>query len=293
MGVREEFMAKEQILLADWFPLQGDRNREKGGRSFYFFDLDDNILHLTTPIVLFHKESGEALEISSGELSSEGHDVGKSGRFADYIFVDDDQTGSFKYFRDQKCPRKSQPFVHDIRKTIKRSEWIWKGPSWNSFYYAVVNRRPVSIITARGHSRPTMREGIKELVRADYLPRNPNYLCIFPVSNRETREFLGDRSLNKSIAELKKRAIEESVAAAFKKYGYNPYHRFGMSDDDPKNLKLITEAMTSLKMQYPEIAFFVIDTGRDPLVKTEIFEDHLKDTELSKEGNINPYLFDF
>ena len=48
-----------------------DRNFLRGGRSFYFFDFDDNVATLTTPIVLFHKDTGREVKLSSGEFARE------------------------------------------------------------------------------------------------------------------------------------------------------------------------------------------------------------------------------
>lgn len=49
---------------------------------------------------------------------------------------------------------------------------------------------------------------------------------------------------------------------------------FGMSDDDPKNIELITEEMTRLKKEFSEISFFVIKTCKGDFVKREIFVDY-------------------
>ena len=45
-----------------------------------------------------------------------------------------------------------------------------------------------------------------------------------------------------------------------------------MSDDDPRNVELITEEMKVLKRKYPNMAFFVIQTFEDSYVKTEVLE---------------------
>ena len=52
-------------------PYEKDRNYHKGGRSFYFFDFDDNIAILGTPTYLFHKETGDELILSSGEFAQQ------------------------------------------------------------------------------------------------------------------------------------------------------------------------------------------------------------------------------
>jgi hypothetical protein len=108
------------------------------------------------------------------------------------------------------------------------------------------------------------------------LPRPPNYLSIFPVSNRQIRLSLGDHDLTQSVAMLKKSAIRASVEKAIQIYGYNPHHRFGMSDDDPKNIQLITEEMISLKTKYPEMSFFIVETQNGNYLKKEIFVNDVR-----------------
>src|SRR5690606_23326828 len=239
-----------------------DRNAHLGGKSFYFFDFDDNVAYLSTPIVIFHKNDGHESTISSGEFARENKNIGKSGKFADYFLNFDDLSGSFRHFRDKnfslldKIIRKKQVFLQDIEKALETKDYGWNAPSWNCFYHATYNRRPVSLITARGHNQETIIEGVNLMVRDGHLPHSPNYLSIYPVSNPSIRKELGDMELKHSVPELKRAAIRESVEKALRVYGYNPHHRFGMSDDDPKNVELITEEMRELKRKYSDMSFF-------------------------------------
>ena len=72
------------------------------------------------------------------------------------------------------------------------------------------------------------------------------------------------------VADVKKSAIFDAVKLATKLYGNNVPHRFGMSDDDPKNVKLIKEAMMVLKSQHKQMSFFVISTEQGGFVKQEV-----------------------
>jgi hypothetical protein len=188
----------------------------------------------------------------------------------------DDQTGSYRRFRDlnpAELNGRHQPFVEDLLAALGKGDVLWKGPSWSFFFHAVFNGRPVAVITARGHHPDTLQAGIETLHARGYLTATPNYLGLFPVSHRGVRADLGDPGALRSIPELKKDAIIRSVDMAMQRFGENPFHRFGMSDDDPKNVALIVEAMIELKRQYPENAFFVINTSTEPAVKTEILVD--------------------
>ncbi|MFN8945049.1 MAG: hypothetical protein ACK5WZ_10550, partial [Pseudobdellovibrionaceae bacterium] len=112
-----------------------------------------------------------------------------------------------------------------------------------------------------------------------YLPSQPNYLSIFPVSHLETRKSLGDEALQLSTAALKQKAMRASVEKAIETYGYSDHHRFGMSDDDPKNIQSIFEEMRRLKKDYPEMSFFMIETHQGQFVKHEVgLNDTFADT---------------
>lgn len=258
-----------------------DRNFHRGGRSFYFFDFDDNVLFLTTSIYLFHVPTGRELSVSTGEYARWGHAVGKHGPFKDFELRFDDQTGSFRRFRDidivaiEKMKRQ-QPFIEDLAHALGQPDFTWKGPSWHTFYHASFNARPLSVITARGHSSETVKEGVRLLVKEGHLAAEPNYLSVYPVSNLKIREELGDTEMKFSTAELKRRAIMASVEKAMNVYGHTGQHRFGMSDDDPKNIELIAEAMTRMKEKYPTSSFFIIDTHLERYIKQEIFVNRIQ-----------------
>jgi hypothetical protein len=256
-----------------------DRNADKGGRSFYFFDFDDNVAFLSTSAYIFHKDTGAELRLTSGEWAQVHLQVGKTGAFADYKIDLCDRTGTFRNFRDQdlrvveKLVEQKQMFVQDLAAALGFPDVQWKGPSWSCFHHATLNQRPVSVITARGHHPDTIREGIRLFVGQGFLPHEPNYLSIYPVTNLVVRRELGDEDLVLSVAALKRAAIRASVEKAIEVYGENPHHRFGMSDDDPHNIELIVEEMTTLKQDYPEMSFFVIETQAGRFVKWEIYPD--------------------
>jgi hypothetical protein len=87
--------------------------------------------------------------------------------------------------------------------------------------------------------------------------------------------------LSKPTAELKQAAIRASVEKAIERYGYSAHHRFGMSDDDPRNIQLISEEMMRLKNRYPEMSFFMIETHKGSFIKHEITANGIKDGYLT------------
>ncbi len=292
MVFKRQLRGSSQLELAIPKPFELDRNFHKGGRSFYFFDFDDNIAYLRTPTFLFHKDTKKELVITSGEFAKVAPYIGKSGFLKDYEIDFDDRRGSFRNFRDRdinalhRIAGKKQYFVQDLMEALGCPDTKWKGPSWSCFYHAVHNLRPISLITARGHHPVTIKKGIKQFVRDGFLPQEPNYLSIYPVNHPQTRSELSDRN-DVSVAELKQIAIRKSVEKAFIKYGENPHHRFGMSDDDPRNIELIIEEMIALKKVYSENSFFVIETHSGQYYKKEIFVDHIKSHKIKKPEQLD------
>ena len=287
---QSEIALPGQLTFNFEVPKEQDRNFHLGGRSFYFFDFDDNVAFLSTSIIIFHKKTGAEIALSSGEFALENKNIGISGTYADYYMDFNDASGSFRHFRDKDLhplevkAGKKQGFVEDILKALKEVDTLWKAPSWEYFYHATLNERPVSLITARGHHPTTIMEGVDQLVSAGYLPQRPNYHSIYPVSNPEVRRDLGDIDFKQSVAELKKHAIRASVEKAIAQYGYSPFHRFGMSDDDHKNVELITEEMRDLKRKYPEMSFFVIETFKDSFSKREVLLHETREIISAKES---------
>ena len=257
-----------------------DRNASHGGRSIYLFDFDDNVMHLDTPIYIFDKKTGEERAVSTGEFAQISPLVGKEEPYLGYEVNYDDSVGSFRRFRDNDHlgPGERQPFVDDLALALAEERFEWKGPSWSIFHYAVFNRRPISIITARGHGPQTIRDGIQLLFEGGYVEHAPNYLSVYPVSHPQIKEELGGAHLG--VPELKKEAIIQSVQRAMELYGDSPHHRFGMSDDSAENIELVIDAMKVLKKRYPHNAFFVIDSSSEILIKTEILSGSIEETEL-------------
>lgn len=269
-----------------------DRNFAQGGRSFYFFDFDDNIAFLTTPMFLFHRETGQEIQISSREFAEQSAFIGKSGPFADYQLRFDEPAGSFRRFRDrdiswlERLLGRKQMFIEDLAHALGLSDLHWKGPSWNCFYHAVFNSRPVALITARGHHPKTLKAGIRLWVDEGHLPAEPNYLALYPVNHPDIKKILNAKE-DDSVPELKQRALRQAVEAAKHAYGNNPHHRFGMSDDDPRNIEWILREMRELKRENPGMSFFVIQTQGDKMTKHEVFVDHVEDQLLQPEAQLS------
>lgn len=252
---------------------------ERKHLSIYFFDVDDNILFLSTPIYILNVETGREKKISTGEFARIHSLLGQPGAWEDYCVYEK----TFRRFRDipenQLQEGQDQNFVRDIRELTQDSSGSWQAPSWKLFVHACNKQRPLSVVTARGHHPDTIKSGIELMREEGLIDKLPNYLTIFPVGNDEIRKSeLGDPDLLKTTPRLKKIAIIKSIEMAIAKYSDVNDIEFGMSDDDPANVNLIISAMRDCKVKYPERRFFVINThyieedGIDQRVKLEVFE---------------------
>jgi len=255
--------------------------RDDGSISFYFFDIDDNSLFLETPIFLRNAKTGETKQISTTELASVRGDLGRVEPWVDWETYED----TYSHFRDipadQKKPGQKEYFVEDIETAIEEPPETWQAPAWPLLVYACEQQRPLAFVTARGHSRETIKAGLQTLVDHGKLAQMPNLLEIYAVSNPEmSEELLASQTpeerarveaLPDRTSALKRIAIRNIVDKAVEKYGIEPEHRFGMSDDDPENVDLIIKAMADCKNKYLDKRFFVINTHHGEHVKLEVF----------------------
>ena len=249
-------------------------------RSFYFFDIDENILHLPTRIHLLNTMTGEEKAMTQRDYEDIKAYLGQPGQWEDWA---DPPHRAYREFSDGKDRHGEEYLLRDVRRGLETDSW--KGPSWPIFKYAVLKKRPVAIITGRQHSAEVIKAGIRLLVDAGHIPEEPDYLAIYGVSNPDTRKQLGEHL---TTAGLKRKAIHACVEAGLEKYGRDLPHSFGMSDDDLKNVDLISSAMLESKMEHPDKRFFVISTNRRRHLKMEIFSPH-KDEEKLREAEANYY----
>ncbi|HEX8285753.1 MAG TPA: VOC family protein [Pyrinomonadaceae bacterium] len=238
-----------------------------GSVSFYFFDIDDNLLFLPTKLYLWNAESRQEQAISSGEFAAVQNELGRPGKWQAWAA----RAETFRDFRDRPdLPAAEQAFVKDLLAASADSA-PWRGPSWPLLVHAATARRPVAMVTARGHEPTTIEAGLQALVERGFLPGVPPILGIYTVTNQGVRDRLGAGDPAMTIPSIKKLAIKDAVDRALAQHGSAPPHRFGMSDDDPNNVVLAVSAMRDCKLKYPDKRFFVINTNHDEFVKLEIF----------------------
>jgi hypothetical protein len=251
------------------------------GISFYLFDFDDNIMFLKTPLFVRNLATGDVKEVSTTDFAEIRIKLGEVGPWKDYEIYDvDGPKGTYGHFRDipadELQPGQKQHFVEDVEKAIAGDLQEWQAPSWKLFVWACQKQRPLAIITARGHSPETIQAGVRVLVQHGLIDQEPNYLAVYPVGNAQVSAELAEEDpsvleIEDPTSALKRIAIRKTVDQALQKHGAKPEHRFGMSDDDPKNVDLIVKAMCDCKKKYLDKRFFVIDTHEGEMVKLEVF----------------------
>lgn len=249
---------------------------DKESVSFYFFDLDDNTFFLETKIFIKNLKTGEMVPVSTHKFAEIRNLLGKGGAWKDF-----DPKASYKNFRDRNEAGEKEYLVEDIEHAMSQPIEKWQGPAFRLFQHACEQQRPLGIVTARGHSRETIKAGIKVMVDAGFLSQAPNYLGVYAVSNDDIRKELIESANDEqrkaienesdATSQLKRIAINNLVDMALEEYGAYPEHRFGMSDDDPMNVDLIIKAMCECKTKYPDKRFFVINTHKGEHVKLEVF----------------------
>jgi hypothetical protein len=135
---------------------------------YYAFDWDDNLLFMTTKIIVLN-DKGEEVGISTEEFAEYRGKIGKE----DFTlngetivgFPTDDKGSidpSFRNFRDENDPL---IFKKDTIESVESGKF---GPAWEDFIECLIHGSLFTIITARGHEDEAIRGGI-EWILDEYL----------------------------------------------------------------------------------------------------------------------------
>lgn len=115
--------------------------------KYYAFDVDDNILHLKTPIYIEREKDGNRYRESITTM-----EYAKIRKDNDYKLLED----SFIHFSDVK-----NTFLDDVIYAIENKKF---GPSWEEFINCIKNGHIFAIITARGHEPDTIKSAISYII---------------------------------------------------------------------------------------------------------------------------------
>jgi hypothetical protein len=234
-------------------------------KSFYIFDFDENMIHTGSMAFIYHKQSGEELGLASAEFMTERWRLGKEGPYKDY-YIDPAPMKTYRAFGDSDA-HGHYPFLEDLKKAVGQEGW--QGPSWQRFVKAVTRERTIAIITARGHHPDQIHEGLVWMAQQKLLPREPEILQIYTVTHPHTKNLIrwtGDEI----IAAMKKQALHHFIEEAYDRFGHEPPHRFGFSDDDPRNIASTREKFLDLKMRNPHHSFFLYEARPKQVIEEEV-----------------------
>ena len=238
-------------------------------KSFYIFDFDDNIIHTQSSTYIYHKETDQEITLTSHEYVANRILVGKTGPYKDY-YIDTSAGRSFRRFGDNPDPTKNT-FLEDLKNSLEQPDW--KGPSWDRFVKAVSLERTMSVITARGHNPEKIREGIAWLAEVGHIPKVPDIHSIYAVTSAQTKKQIRWTGPD-LISPLKKQAMHHFIENVYQEFGHKPAHRFGYSDDDPKNIVTTRQKFRDLKQRNPHHCFFLYEARPSEVISEEVEMSH-------------------
>ena len=240
---------------------------------FLNFDWDDNIAFMATQIVLFHKQSGEEVLISTGEFAEHAGAIGTSGPWKDYELRRDLVSGSFRNFNDLRNP---DIFVSDTADLSKQPIREWGGPMLSELIRGLGRSAiDVNVITARMHTQESGRDammvlaGIFELLYADFgyrahIPPLQNFFLVGKGNSEatadakgESLELLADRAQAKPFGPAAKKILNsEGTGLAYQ-------HCWVFSEDHDINYDRAVEVMRKgvRAGRWPDVKIALAFTG--------------------------------
>lgn len=128
--------------------------------SYYAFDWDDNILHMNTLIQLLKFNGIEwiRVDVSTSEFREIRDELNQYyiNGIGMWRFIDDDQSISFRNFRDNH-----DIFLNDVKDSLDDKKYA---PAWNKLIDCLENANIFMIITARGHEPHILRSAIEWII---------------------------------------------------------------------------------------------------------------------------------
>ena len=268
--------------------------------SYSCYDVDDNLLHLSTKIIMINLKTGKKEAVSSDKFTKVRLDK-ENWAYTKNSFI---EFGDFG-------PRGLNGFKQDVIESIYNKRFA---PSWFKFIETLTNGNLFALITTRGHSILSFRMGIEWIIdnyltdeqketmynnlkkyvalfgdwsNSDKLPRIINYnnfsknelvsayldnCGFYGVSSPEfikehkntgieSPEIGKEIALKEFISKVQKMA--KSIGATTS---------FGMSDDDIKNVLHIEKVFKELRKIYPDTLFRLYDTSDKGYKKINIEE---------------------
>lgn len=255
---------------------------------YYAFDWDDNILRMPTVIHMEKLVDGDWVptDVSTAEFAQ------VRGDSDNWRILNGDPSAAFSEFRDNG-PRGVDAFLIDAKKAISEGSFA---PAWSDFVECLTSGAVFAIITARGHEPEGMRPGIEYIIdsvltddqKQEMYSHLLAYLYMFkdenidnvprlledltsPSSDPIVKAYLDNCDLVGVSApsragsasnpeEAKEKALLEFADKADRFASMiGRKAKIGFSDDDPGNVKHITELAKNLHHErFASIISFVV-----------------------------------
>ena len=268
---------------------------------YYCFDFDDNILNMSTQIIVSDINDVE-VGIETQEFRKYRNIIGKRKfEYKCHIIVvcPKNEKGQvdcnlmYKNFTDYPNPN---VFIQDVIKTLHKKSY---GPAWKDFIECITNGSIFCIITARGHEDIKIRKAIEYIINNELNIKQKrimyknllNFSYFFKgIKNEEklskdilftenkivknylnTCEFIGVTSVARggsynNIEKLKADAIIK-FKNRINKFGekYGKKIKIGFSDDDLKNVKHIEDLFNNVNHEeFSHIIQYTVKNSNDP-----------------------------
>ena len=244
---------------------------------YYAFDVDDNLLFMSTKIHMDKKVNNEWIPV---DVSTEKFAIVRNDN-ENYRIRNNNPQEAFAEFRDNG-PRGNNAFLEDWIEAVNDKKF---GPSWESFISCLVNGSLFAIITSRGHEPETIKSAVlwtidNVLSKRQYdilLSNLSKFNRLFNVNpNKMISHYLNDCTFcgiqskyytnlfgNVSAEEAKSKGIQlfaKHIDELTNKIGYRAI--LGFSDDDPKFVDSIKNLMRNeLSLKYINMGLSIVDTG--------------------------------
>lgn len=276
-------------------------SREKVNLKYYIFDWDDNILHMSTKIIMeklnIDNDNWELVDVPTSDFTEVRQDtlnyrIPLTNGEPDYDLA-------FENFRDTG-QKGEDAFVHDMIEAIDNESF---GVSYNAFKKCLINGNLFAIVTARGHEPETIKRGIMYFIETQLneeekitMRLHLEYYCyIFGVKVESDKllenylsicEYIGvssdyfinsvsddelpeNETFTPSNTELSKKIAVERFCKKCVQFSNSIKERvgnieIGFSDDDKGNVISIEELFVDrMNVQYPEVSFNIYDTSKN------------------------------
>lgn len=225
----------------------------------YCFDWDDNIIRMPTKIIMEKKENWwyKTIEVSTEEFANIRTND-------NYRYKNNNVDDAMEYFRDNNT--KKEYFIEDLKIAMQDTKNFCY--SFNAFKNCLLDKSSFAIITARWHSVQVIRKWIKMLIDKTFSKKEKEQMWnIDWYLSRQKVYCVSYKDFHKVLdKQVEKVPIQERKTLAFQHFldhlnSKKEKFTIWFSDDDKKNIELMSNYMKKVSNRYPNIEMSIYDTS--------------------------------